>query len=110
MKLGYSSSVLRYVHDPVTQKFINIGVAVFAPVRTRYPADLPDLTSNEATQAVDLAQQAKHAALKCLPRSFGATRNLILNGITTAWFLVGRKVRSTRSSREFATEQHAYLN
>jgi len=31
MKVAYSFSVLRYVHDPVTQEFINIGVAVFAP-------------------------------------------------------------------------------
>ena len=28
-------------------------------VDTRYPADLPDLTANEATQAVELARQAK---------------------------------------------------
>ncbi|HTS60972.1 MAG TPA: DUF3037 domain-containing protein [Candidatus Acidoferrales bacterium] len=31
MKVAYSFSVLRYVHDPVTQEFINIGVAVFSP-------------------------------------------------------------------------------
>jgi hypothetical protein len=31
MKVAYSYSVLRYVHDPVTQEFINIGVAVFSP-------------------------------------------------------------------------------
>lgn len=31
MKARYSFSVLRYVHDPVTQEFINIGVAVFSP-------------------------------------------------------------------------------
>ncbi len=31
MKTPYSFSVLRYVHDPVTQEFVNIGVAVFAP-------------------------------------------------------------------------------
>jgi len=31
MKTPYSFSVLRYVHDPVTQEFINIGVAVYAP-------------------------------------------------------------------------------
>ncbi len=31
MKVGYSFSVLRYIHDPVTQEFINIGVAVFSP-------------------------------------------------------------------------------
>lgn len=30
MKVAYSFSVLRYVHDPVTQEFINIGVAVFS--------------------------------------------------------------------------------
>jgi DUF3037 family protein len=31
MKIPYSFSVLRYVHDPTTQEFINIGVAVFSP-------------------------------------------------------------------------------
>ena len=31
MKVPYSFSILRYVHDPVTQEFINIGVAVFSP-------------------------------------------------------------------------------
>ena len=31
MKVAYSFSVLRYVHDPVAQEFINIGVAVFSP-------------------------------------------------------------------------------
>jgi hypothetical protein len=31
MKVGYSFCVLRYVHDPVTQEFVNIGVVVFAP-------------------------------------------------------------------------------
>lgn len=31
MKVAYSYSILRYVHDPVTQEFINIGVAVFSP-------------------------------------------------------------------------------
>jgi hypothetical protein len=31
MKAAYSFSVLRYVHDPVTQEFVNIGVAVFSP-------------------------------------------------------------------------------
>jgi hypothetical protein len=31
MKTAYSFSVLRYVHDPVTQEFVNIGVAVFSP-------------------------------------------------------------------------------
>ncbi len=30
MKVPYSFSVLRYVYDPVTQEFINIGVAVFS--------------------------------------------------------------------------------
>jgi len=30
MKVAYSFSVLRYIHDPVTQEFINIGVAVFS--------------------------------------------------------------------------------
>jgi hypothetical protein len=31
MRTPYSFSVLRYVHDAVTQEFINIGVAVYAP-------------------------------------------------------------------------------
>jgi hypothetical protein len=31
MKVGYSFCVLRYVHDPVTQEFVNIGVVVFSP-------------------------------------------------------------------------------
>lgn len=31
MRVSYSFSVLRYVHDPVTQEFVNIGVALFAP-------------------------------------------------------------------------------
>jgi hypothetical protein len=31
MKVAYSFSVLRYLHDPVTQEFVNIGVAVFSP-------------------------------------------------------------------------------
>jgi len=30
MKTEYSFSVLRYVHDPTTQEFVNIGVAVFS--------------------------------------------------------------------------------
>lgn len=30
MRKPYSFSVLRYVHDPITQEFINIGVAVFS--------------------------------------------------------------------------------
>ena len=30
MRKPYSFSVLRYVHDPVTQEFINIGVAVYS--------------------------------------------------------------------------------
>ncbi len=29
MRTPYSFSVLRYVHDAVTQEFINIGVAVY---------------------------------------------------------------------------------
>ncbi len=31
MKVAYSFSVLRYVHDPVTQEFINVGIAVYSP-------------------------------------------------------------------------------
>ena len=38
-------------------------------VDTRYPADLPDLTEDEASQAVDLARQVKHAVLKSLSDS-----------------------------------------
>jgi hypothetical protein len=30
MKVAYSFSVLRYIHDPVTREFVNIGVAVFS--------------------------------------------------------------------------------
>ncbi len=31
MKTTYTFSVLRYVHDPVTAEFVNIGVALYAP-------------------------------------------------------------------------------
>jgi len=31
VKTTYSFSVLRYMHDPVTQEFVNVGVAVYAP-------------------------------------------------------------------------------
>ncbi len=31
MRVGYNFCVLRYVHDPTTQEFVNIGVAVFSP-------------------------------------------------------------------------------
>lgn len=31
MKTAYTFSVLRYVHDPVTTEFVNIGVALYAP-------------------------------------------------------------------------------
>jgi len=31
MRVGYSFCVLRYVHDPTTQEFVNIGVAAFSP-------------------------------------------------------------------------------
>ena len=30
MRTPYSLSVLRYIHDPVTQEFVNTGVAVYA--------------------------------------------------------------------------------
>lgn len=30
MRIPYSFSVLRYVHDPLTQEFVNIGVAVYS--------------------------------------------------------------------------------
>jgi len=30
MKIAYNFSVLRYIHDPTTQEFVNIGVAVFS--------------------------------------------------------------------------------
>ena len=30
MRTPYSFSVLRYVHDPVTQEFVNIGVALYS--------------------------------------------------------------------------------
>jgi HEPN domain-containing protein len=38
-------------------------------VETRYPADLPDLTSTEASWSVELARQAKDAVLKSLSDS-----------------------------------------
>src|SRR5258706_10401554 len=31
MKTAYTFSVLRYMHDPVTAEFVNIGVALYAP-------------------------------------------------------------------------------
>ena len=31
MRTAYSFSILRYVHDPVTQEFVNVGVALYAP-------------------------------------------------------------------------------
>jgi hypothetical protein len=31
MKVSYTFSVLRYVHDPVTTEYVNIGVALYAP-------------------------------------------------------------------------------
>ncbi len=31
MKIPYTFSVLRYVHDPVTAEFLNVGVALYAP-------------------------------------------------------------------------------
>jgi len=31
MKFRYSFCILRYVHDPATQEFVNIGVALYAP-------------------------------------------------------------------------------
>lgn len=31
MKTAYAFSILRYVHDPVTQEFVNVGVALYAP-------------------------------------------------------------------------------
>ena len=30
MRTPYSFSILRYVHDPVTQEFVNIGVALYS--------------------------------------------------------------------------------
>jgi len=30
VRTPYTFSILRYVHDPVTQEFINIGVAVYS--------------------------------------------------------------------------------
>ena len=39
MKTAYTFSVLRYVHDPVTAEFVNIGVALYA-------ADCIDGTGN----------------------------------------------------------------
>lgn len=31
MKVPYYFSILRYIHDPITQEFINVGVAVYSP-------------------------------------------------------------------------------
>ncbi len=31
MKTPYSFSILRYIHDPVTHEFVNIGVALYSP-------------------------------------------------------------------------------
>lgn len=31
MKIGYSFCVLRYVHDPLIQEFVNVGVVMYAP-------------------------------------------------------------------------------
>lgn len=31
MKIPYNFSILRYTHDPLTQEFINVGVALYAP-------------------------------------------------------------------------------
>ena len=31
VRVPYSFSILRYVHDSVTQEFLNIGVAVYSP-------------------------------------------------------------------------------
>ena len=45
-------------------------------VDTRYPADLPDLTSNEASQAVELARQTKDAVLKSLSNSSAPPESL----------------------------------
>ena len=30
MRISYAFSVLRYIHDPATQEFANIGVAVYS--------------------------------------------------------------------------------
>ena len=45
------------------------GVSVLTNygVDTRYPADLPELTLNEAFQAVELAKQTRDAVLNSLP-------------------------------------------
>jgi len=43
MKTAYSYSVLRYIHDPVTQEFINIVVAV-------YSAGAKNVKSNEIVE------------------------------------------------------------
>ena len=49
MKAAYSFSVLRYVHDPVTQEFVNIGVAVFSP-EARYFRAICTTSYNRVTQ------------------------------------------------------------
>jgi hypothetical protein len=39
MKVPFFFSILRYIHDPVTQEFINIGVALYSP-KAKYVAAL----------------------------------------------------------------------
>lgn len=42
-------------------------------VDMRYPGDLPDLTADEASRAVELAKQTKDGVLQSLSSSFSAT-------------------------------------
>lgn len=44
-------------------------------VDTRYPGDLPDLTANEASQAIELARQTKDAVLKSLSDSSAPSKS-----------------------------------
>ena len=55
MKVAYSFSVLRYVHDPVTQEFINIGVAVFSP-EAKYLRAICTTSYGRITRATSVLQ------------------------------------------------------
>ena len=54
---------------PLSESLREIRVLTDYGVDTRYPADLPELTSNEALRAVELAKQTKDAVLKSLSDS-----------------------------------------
>ena len=51
---------------PLSESLQGILVLTVYGVDTRYPDDLPDLTKNEATQAVELAREVKDVLLRSL--------------------------------------------